>query len=107
MRVQRSISPIVALQNLSLGTGKVQKTQAPSKTEGTQVLQYLERLQNLVPQCPKDRPVSKLELIQSVIDYICDLEDALESSPESDCSSQTSSDSETDDDDMAVISDSS
>ncbi|CAL4090753.1 unnamed protein product, partial [Meganyctiphanes norvegica] len=97
MRVHRCISPIVPLQNLSLlDSGKVQKTQSSSKTEGAQVLQYLERLQNLVPGCPNDRPVSKLELIQSVIDYIYDLEDALE--PESDT---PSSDSE---DDMAVIS---
>ncbi|CAL4090750.1 unnamed protein product, partial [Meganyctiphanes norvegica] len=99
MRVQRCISPIVPLQNLSLlDSGKVQKTQSSSKTEGAQVLQYLERLQNLVPGCPNDRPLSKLELIQSVIDYIYDLEEALE--PESDT---PSSDSE---DDMAVISDS-
>ena len=105
MRVQRSISPIVALQNLSLG--KVQKTQS-SKTEGAEVLQYLERLQNLVPQCPKDRPMSKLELIQSVIDYIYDLEDVLESDSDRSCSSsQASSDSECDSDDMAAISDSS
>ncbi|CAL4189521.1 unnamed protein product [Meganyctiphanes norvegica] len=102
MRVQRCISPIVPLQNLSLlDTGKVQKTQSSSKTDGAQVLQLLERLQNLVPQCPEDsRPVSKLELIQSVIDYIYDLEDALE--PESDTPSSDESE-----DDMAVISDSS
>jgi len=72
--------------------GKVHKS--PLKTDNTsadQVLLYLERLQHLVPQCPKDRPVTKLELIQSVIDYIYDLEDALE--PESD-EEATSSDEE-------------
>ena len=100
MRVQRSISPIVALQNLSLDGGKVQKAQSSmAKTDGTQVLQFLERLQDLVPQCPKDRPVSKLELIQSVIDYIYDLEDVLESD-----SDIQQSDSE---DETGVISDSS
>ena len=38
---------------------------------------YLNRLTALVPTAPKHRPLSKLEVIQCVIDYICDLEDTL------------------------------
>ncbi|MCL4169615.1 UNVERIFIED_CONTAM: hypothetical protein GTU68_043464 [Idotea baltica] len=49
---------------------------------------YLNTLQDLVPHCPKDRPLSKLELIQAVIDYIYDLEDVLSGS---DCESDSDS----------------
>ncbi|KAK7020188.1 DNA-binding protein inhibitor ID-2 [Halocaridina rubra] len=73
MRVQRCVSPVHAVMGVM--EGKIQK--AAPKPDCADVLLYLERLQNLVPMCPKDRPVSKLELIQSVIDYIYDLEDAL------------------------------
>ncbi|XP_042227605.1 protein extra-macrochaetae-like [Homarus americanus] len=73
MRAQRCVSPVQAVMGVM--EGKVHKP--PPKTEGAEVLMYLERLQHLVPLCPKDRPVTKLELIQSVIDYIYDLEDAL------------------------------
>ncbi|XP_063870756.1 protein extra-macrochaetae-like [Scylla paramamosain] len=83
MRAQRCVSPVQAVMGVM--DGKVHK--APPKTEGAEVLMYMERLQHLVPFCPKDRPVTKLELIQSVIDYIYDLEDAL-SSCEEDSSSE-------------------
>lgn len=39
---------------------------------------YLTRLKDLVPFMPKNRKLSKLEVIQHVIDYICDLQEALE-----------------------------
>ncbi|KAF6210713.1 hypothetical protein GE061_013820 [Apolygus lucorum] len=39
---------------------------------------YLTRLKDLVPFMPKNRKLSKLEVIQYVIDYICDLQEALE-----------------------------
>lgn len=77
MRVQRCVSPVHAVMGVL--EGKVHKA-PPPKTDCADVMMYLERLQNLVPMCPKDRPVTKLELIQSVIDYIYDLEDALVSS---------------------------
>ena len=50
---------------LSMGSG--------DSSEAAQALAYLERLQELVPQCPKDKKASKLEVIQAVIDYIYDL----------------------------------
>ena len=58
------------------------KTGKPStRAEATQVLMYLDRLQQLVPHCPKDRPVPRLELIQAVIDYIYDLQEQLAEPP--------------------------
>lgn len=44
---------------------------------------YLNKLKDLVPQCPKNRKVTKLELIQHVIDYISDLQDTLQSDTDS------------------------
>ena len=38
---------------------------------------YLNKLTHLVPNAPKHRRLTKLEVIQRVIDYICDLEEAL------------------------------
>ncbi|XP_071532423.1 DNA-binding protein inhibitor ID-1-like [Panulirus ornatus] len=78
MKAQRCASPVQAIMGVL--EGKAGKPSA--RAEATQVLMYLDRLQQLVPQCPKDRPVSRLELIQFVIDYIYDLEEELASSPQ-------------------------
>ena len=75
MKVQRCVSPVQAI--VGLNDGKIFKSNS-SKEDGIKVMEYLDKLQHLVPHCPKDRPVSKLELIQAVIDYIYDLEDALD-----------------------------
>ncbi|KAL7648402.1 UNVERIFIED_CONTAM: hypothetical protein RMT77_000308 [Armadillidium vulgare] len=45
---------------------------------------YLDKLRDLVPHCPKNRNVSKLELIQYVIDYINDLQETLNDSNDPD-----------------------
>ncbi|XP_069937504.1 protein extra-macrochaetae-like [Cherax quadricarinatus] len=73
MKAERCTSPVQAVMGVL--EGKAGKPS--SKAEATQVLMYLDRLQQLVPQCPKDRPVSRLELIQFVIDYINDLQEEL------------------------------
>lgn len=39
---------------------------------------YLDKLKEIVPHCPKHKKVTRLELIQYVIDYICDLQQALD-----------------------------
>ncbi|CAG9087597.1 hypothetical protein JYU34_021351 [Plutella xylostella] len=49
--------------------------------ENAEIQMYLSKLQDLVPFMPKNRKISKLEVIQHVIDYICDLQSALESHP--------------------------
>lgn len=42
---------------------------------------YLSKLKQLVPNMPKNRKVSKVEVIEHVIDYICHLQTALETQP--------------------------
>merc|ERR1712071_668924 len=46
-----------------------------------QIQMYLSKLKELVPHMPKDRKMGKLEVIQHVIDYICDLQTTLETQP--------------------------
>ena len=49
----------------------------PAK-EQVEIQMYLSKLKELVPHMPKNRKVSKLEVIQHVIDYICELQGSLE-----------------------------
>lgn len=49
--------------------------------ENEEIQAYLSKLKELVPFMPKNRRLSKLEVIQYVIDYICDLQHALETHP--------------------------
>lgn len=46
--------------------------------EDEKIQKYLAKLKDLVPLIPKDKRISRLEVIHHVIDYICDLEDMLE-----------------------------
>ncbi|CAD7006457.1 unnamed protein product [Ceratitis capitata] len=50
--------------------------------ENAEMKMYLSKLKDLVPFMPKNRKLSKLEIIQHVIDYICDLQTELEAHPE-------------------------
>lgn len=59
--------------------GKVTKQRKDIENEEIQM--YLSKLKDLVPFMPKNRKLSKLEVIQYVIDYICDLQSALETHP--------------------------
>ena len=56
---------------------KTPRTPAPALDCPDQLQLYLNHLTALVPTAPKHRRLSKLEVIQCVIDYICDLEDTL------------------------------
>ncbi|XP_043215329.1 DNA-binding protein inhibitor ID-4-like [Amphibalanus amphitrite] len=49
-----------------------------SGRRGRRVASYLAQLRQLVPLVPPDRPVSQLEVIRHVIDYIGQLERQLE-----------------------------
>lgn len=49
--------------------------------ENAEMKMYLSKLKDLVPFMPK-RKLSKLEIIQHVIDYICELQTELETHPE-------------------------
>lgn len=46
--------------------------------EAEEVSAYLTKLRSLVPDMPRKRKLSKLEVIQRVIEYICDLQTTLE-----------------------------
>ncbi|XP_015369647.1 PREDICTED: protein extra-macrochaetae [Diuraphis noxia] len=57
-------------------SGRVQRKRGDLEDEKIQ--KYLSKLKDLVPLIPKDKRISRLEVIHHVIDYICDLEDMLE-----------------------------
>ncbi|KAL0271326.1 UNVERIFIED_CONTAM: hypothetical protein PYX00_008449 [Menopon gallinae] len=49
--------------------------------ENEEIQMYLSKLKDLVPFMPKNKKLTKLEVIEYVIDYICDLQYALETHP--------------------------
>lgn len=65
----------------AIARGRVQRQR---DGENAEIQMYLSKLQALVPCMPKNRKISKLEVIQHVIDYICDLQSALENHPAAD-----------------------
>lgn len=62
----------------SVNNGRIAKRR---DVENEEIQMYLSKLKDLVPFMPKNRRLSKLEVIQYVIDYICDLQSALEMHP--------------------------
>jgi len=64
----------------ALQSGKVQKVKHSKEMEKEEINHYLQKLRELVPVKMHGKP-KKLEIIQSVIDYICYLQDALEAHP--------------------------
>lgn len=62
-----------------VSVGRVHKQRRDVENEEVQM--YLSKLKELVPFMPKNKRLSKLEVIQHVIDYICDLQYALEAHP--------------------------
>lgn len=73
------VSAVCADSNGVSGAGKV--TKSKKDVENEEIQMYLSKLKDLVPFMPKNRRLSKLEVIQYVIDYICDLQSALETHP--------------------------
>lgn len=61
-----------------VANGRVTKNR---DSENAEIQMYLSKLKDLVPYMPKNRKISKLEVIQYVIDYICDLQNALDTNP--------------------------
>ncbi|KAL7648395.1 UNVERIFIED_CONTAM: hypothetical protein RMT77_000301 [Armadillidium vulgare] len=63
------------------GQGRSPKVRRSSQQQNPQereeIKEYLARLRQIVPGCPKDGKLSRLELIQHVIDYIVQLQDTL------------------------------
>nr|CAD7595762.1 unnamed protein product [Timema genevievae] len=62
-----------------VASGRIHRPRRDVENEEIQL--YLSKLKELVPFMPKNRKLSKLEVIQYVIDYICDLQYALETHP--------------------------
>lgn len=63
----------------SVSSGRVSKSRKDVENEEIQM--YLSKLKDLVPFMPRDRKLSKLEVIHHVIQYICDLQNALDNHP--------------------------
>lgn len=75
----KAISVVCAENSIpAINSGRVSKKK---DIENEEIQMYLSKLKDLVPFMPKNRKLSKLEVIQYVIDYICDLQSALETHP--------------------------
>ncbi|KAJ9583993.1 hypothetical protein L9F63_021663, partial [Diploptera punctata] len=78
----KAITAVCATSGASVGgvtSGRIHRQRRDVENEEIQM--YLSKLKELVPFMPKNRRLSKLEVIQYVIDYICDLQYALETHP--------------------------
>lgn len=64
-----------------VANGRVTKNR---DVENAEIQLYISKLKELVPFMPKNRKISKLEVIQHVIEYICDLQSALDSNADID-----------------------
>ena len=62
----------------SIASGRVSRHR---DGENAEIQMYISKLKDLVPFMPKNRKLSKLEVIQHVIQYICDLQTALDTHP--------------------------
>lgn len=72
------VSAVCTENGVTTMNGKVSKKK---DIENEEIQMYLSKLKDLVPFMPKNKKLSKLEVIQYVIDYICDLQSALETHP--------------------------
>ena len=73
---QRHLKMVKATGHNQFASSSV--TTSSTSSEQVEIQMYLSKLKELVPHMPRHRKVSKLEVIQHVIDYICDLQTALE-----------------------------
>jgi DNA-binding protein inhibitor ID len=62
----------------SIASGRVSRHR---DGENAEIQMYISKLKDLVPFMPKNRKLSKLEVIQNVIQYICDLQTELDAHP--------------------------
>jgi DNA-binding protein inhibitor ID len=62
----------------SIASGRVSRHR---DNENAEIQMYISKLKDLVPFMPKNRKLSKLEVIENVIQHICDLQMALEADP--------------------------
>jgi len=85
----------LGLSARSLSTNKVKKSQTTHKMDtnvsADEMQSLLAKLKELVPNIPRNKKLSKLEIIQYVIDYIFDLQLALDTHPQPLCQSSNNS----------------
>jgi len=81
------IAQCIAKNKVKKSSSSEHKMDERAAPEEIQLL--LSRLSELVPNVPRNKKLTKLEIIQYVIDYIYDLQLALESHPSSTKSLQT------------------
>jgi DNA-binding protein inhibitor ID len=74
-------SGITGVQSGRISRNNNNNNTSRKDVENEEIQMYLSKLKDLVPFMPKNRKLSKLEVIQYVIDYICDLKSVLEASP--------------------------
>uniref|UniRef100_A0A2M4C126 Putative cell wall integrity and stress response component 1 n=1 Tax=Anopheles marajoara TaxID=58244 RepID=A0A2M4C126_9DIPT len=60
----------------AIASGRVRQRHREVEND-PEIQMYLSKLKDLVPFMAKDRKMSKLEVIQNVIDYICELQNTL------------------------------
>jgi hypothetical protein len=70
------VSPVGG--RVASATRKVLITRSRKDLEAEGVAAYFGKLRDLVPHMPRKRKLSKLEVIQRVIQYICELESTLQ-----------------------------
>lgn len=76
--MKAAVSAVCSENGVTAMSGRVSKKK---DIENEEIQMYLSKLKDLVPFMPKNKKLSKLEVIQYVIDYICDLQSALETHP--------------------------
>ncbi|XP_018570125.1 protein extra-macrochaetae [Anoplophora glabripennis] len=76
--MKAAVSAVCTENGVTAVSGRVSKRK---DIENEEIQMYLSKLKDLVPFMPKNKKLSKLEVIQYVIDYICDLQSALETHP--------------------------
>ncbi|KAL1450650.1 hypothetical protein WDU94_002989 [Cyamophila willieti] len=83
----KAIPADILSNNNNIINGKINKPHNKTKNiENEEIQMYLSKLKDLVPFMPKNKKLSKLEVIHYVIEYICDLQYALETHPTLDSS---------------------
>ncbi|XP_049276215.1 protein extra-macrochaetae [Rhipicephalus sanguineus] len=78
MKVQTEQQQVIGLTKVAKGRASREERDV---SQGGAIQGLLDKLKDLVPNMPRSKKLTRLEIIQNVIDYILDLEIALEAHP--------------------------
>lgn len=78
MKVQTEQQQVIGLTKVAKGRASREERDL---SQGGAIQGLLDKLKDLVPNMPRSKKLTRLEIIQNVIDYILDLEIALEAHP--------------------------